>query len=100
MDVIRQLGNPNKHYYKEDTLFLNYLELGMDIVIGCDYLVKKFILHTNYPNDPYFCYHSRCFYELATQSTPIKEVKVEIEEEVKEEVSMNLEKMFGGNSFS
>jgi hypothetical protein len=49
MDVLRLLGNPNKEYVKDDCLFLNYLELGFDIMIGPDYLIKKFILHTNYP---------------------------------------------------
>lgn len=65
MDVLRLLGNPNKEYYKDQALFLNYLELGFDIMIGPDYLVKKFILHTNYSEHPYFGFHNRCFYELA-----------------------------------
>jgi hypothetical protein len=65
MDVLRLLGNPNKEFYKDQNLFLNYLELGFDIMIGADYLVKKFILHTNFPEHPYFGFHNRCFYELA-----------------------------------
>jgi hypothetical protein len=52
MDVLRILGNPNKEYYKEDSLFLNYLELGMDILIGPHYRVTKIILHTNHPYHP------------------------------------------------
>jgi hypothetical protein len=31
LDVIRILGNPNKEYLNGDSLFLNYLELGLDI---------------------------------------------------------------------
>ena len=36
MDVLRILGNPNKEYYHEDGLFLNYLELGLDVMVGAD----------------------------------------------------------------
>ena len=36
MDVLRILGNPNKEYYHEDGLFLNYLELGFDVMVGED----------------------------------------------------------------
>ena len=100
MEVVRMLGNPNKHYYKDDSLFMNYLELGFDIMIGTDYTVKKIILHTNFPNDPNFCFHSRCFYEIPVQHTPLKEIKADIEEESKEEVSMNLENMFGEQNTS
>ena len=64
MDVLKLLGNPNKEFYKEDGLFLNYLELGIDIMISKDFLVKKFILHTNFPTHPYFGFHNRCFYEF------------------------------------
>lgn len=98
MEVIRQLGNPNKHYYKDDSLFLNYLELGFDIMLGTDYLVKKIILHTNFPNDPFFCFHSRCFYELNVQHTPIKEVKTQIEEETKDDLTQNLANLFATNT--
>jgi hypothetical protein len=31
MYVLSILGNPNKEFYKDDSLFLNYLELGIDI---------------------------------------------------------------------
>lgn len=37
MDVLRLLGNPNKEYYHEGSLYLNYLELGMDFKIDSDY---------------------------------------------------------------
>lgn len=49
MDILRLLGNPNKEYHKEDCVFLNYLELGVDLMIGADYTLKKIILHTNFP---------------------------------------------------
>ena len=49
MDVLRLLGNPNKEYYKDDCMFMNYLELGFDLMISSDYIVKKIILHTNFP---------------------------------------------------
>lgn len=64
MDVLRMIGNPNKEYYRGEQLFLNYLELGLDIMIGVDYVVKKFILHTNFPYHPHFGFYNRCFYEL------------------------------------
>ena len=83
------LGNPNKHFYRNDALFLNYLELGFDLMISpTDYTVKKFILHTNNPNDPNFTFHNRCFYELhLPPNTPKKEIEVDIEEEVKEDTT-------------
>lgn len=64
MDVLRNMGNPNKDYYHEDSLFLNYLELGLDIMIGSDYLVKKIILHTNFPYHPHFGFYNRCLYDI------------------------------------
>jgi hypothetical protein len=64
MDVLRMLGNPNKEFYREENLFLNYLELGFDVMVGPDYLVTKFILHTNYPNHPNFGFHCRCNFSL------------------------------------
>lgn len=70
MDVLRILGNPNKEYYKDDSLFLNYLELGIDIMIGIDYRVTKFILQTNNPYHPHFCFYSRCFFELDLNPSP------------------------------
>ena len=64
MDVLRLLGNPNKEFYKDEGLFLNYLELGIDMMIGKDYTLKKIILHTNFPTHPFFGFHNKCFYEL------------------------------------
>jgi hypothetical protein len=34
LDVLRILGNPNKEYFKENSQFLNYLEIGLDIMIS------------------------------------------------------------------
>jgi len=64
MEVLKVLGNPNKEYYRETSLMLNYLDVGMDIMIDKNYQVKKFILHTNHPESVHFCFHSRCNYEL------------------------------------
>ena len=62
------LGNPNKEYYHDNSLFLNYLELGVDIMLsGVDFLIKKFILHTNCPYHPHFGFYNRCFYELTLE---------------------------------
>ena len=48
MEVLERFGNPNKEYYSQESLFLNYLELGIDIMIqNIDHTVKKIILHAN-----------------------------------------------------
>jgi len=63
IEVLEKLGNPNKEYVKNDKQFLNYLELGIDILIdNVDNSVKKLILHTNYPQMPNFCFYERCFF--------------------------------------
>ena len=33
IEVLERLGNPNKEYIKNEKQFLNYLELGIDILI-------------------------------------------------------------------
>jgi len=33
IEVLERLGNPNKEYVKNDKQFLNYLELGIDVLI-------------------------------------------------------------------
>lgn len=68
MDVLRLLGNPNKEYYHEGNLFLNYLDLGINIMVGADYFTKKLILHTNFPYHPHFGFHNRCFFEVSMDS--------------------------------
>ena len=63
IEVLEKLGNPNKEYVKNDKQFLNYLELGIDILIdNVDNSVKKLILHTNNPQMPNFCFYERCFF--------------------------------------
>lgn len=48
MSVLQTLGNPNKEYYKAQKLFLNYLELGIDIMFEHQELVvTKLIIHLN-----------------------------------------------------
>lgn len=64
LDVLRLLGNPNKEYYSEGNLFLNYFELGFDFMIGAERTLKKIILHTNPVHHPFFGFHSRCYFEL------------------------------------
>ena len=64
MDALRILGNPNKEYYKDDKLILNYLEMGVDVVIDNESKVCKFIIHTNFHYHPHFAFYNRCFYEL------------------------------------
>lgn len=64
-EVLQRLGNPNKEYYINNKLFLNYLELGIDILIdSVDFSVKKFILHANNAQMPDFCFYERCSIEL------------------------------------
>lgn len=65
MDILRLIGNPNKEYHHEGCLFLNYLNLGIDLKIDTNYRLQKFILHTNQIYHPNFCFHDRCFFELA-----------------------------------
>ena len=65
LDVLRILGNPNKEFYKDNNLYLNYLELGMDLMISSqDYTLAKIIMHSNFPYHPFFGFHNRCFFEL------------------------------------
>lgn len=64
-EVIQKLGNPNKEYFKDSQLFLNYLELGLDILFEHSHnSVQKFILHTNQTKMPDFCFYDRCAFEL------------------------------------
>lgn len=65
MDILRLLGNPNKEYHHEGSLFLNYLNLGVDLKIDSSYRLQKIILHTNQINHPHFGFHDRCFFELS-----------------------------------
>ena len=64
-EVLEKFGNPNKQYFSKDKLFLNYLELGLDILI-CpnDFSVKKIIVHTNNTEMPDFGFYDRCPFQL------------------------------------
>lgn len=86
MEILKVLGNPNKEYYRDESLILNYLELGIDIIVEKGYTVKKFILHTNYPEHPHFGFHNRCNYELKIELSPkvsFEQALGEVEEESK-----------------
>lgn len=83
-DVTASLGCPGKIFYKADdkmkihspnahTLvsyqskdyFYNYFTLGLDILFDAkNHLVKKFILHTNYPGHYNFNMYYRCDFKI------------------------------------
>lgn len=64
-EVLTKLGNPNKEFHKGNLLYLNYFELGVDIMIeNQDFSVKKIILHSNDLVMPDFCFYDRCSFEL------------------------------------
>lgn len=75
--MVKELGNPNKEYHKDDALFLNYLELGIDIMISKNYLVQKLILHTNNPSHPHFGFYNRCHYQLHLNEMPSENLNQE-----------------------
>ncbi|XP_065353913.1 PHAF1 protein CG7083 [Cloeon dipterum] len=82
--VLSSLGTPSRVYYKsEDKMkihspnsnkkpsdthsdyFYNYFTLGLDILFDSKtQLVKKFVLHTNYPGHYNFNMYHRCEFEL------------------------------------
>lgn len=68
MDVLRLLGNPSKEYHHDGSLFLNYLDLGIDLMINSEFTLRKIILHTNFVVHPHFGFHNRCFFELDLSS--------------------------------
>jgi hypothetical protein len=60
-EVLEKFGNPNKQYFSKEKLFLNYLELGIDVQIcPLDFSVKKIIVHTNNTEMPDFGFYDRC----------------------------------------
>lgn len=83
-DVASQLGAPSKIFYKsEDKMrihspnahrrvtasrsdyFFNYFTLGMDVLFDArSHLVKKIVLHTNYPGHYNFNMYNRCEFQL------------------------------------
>jgi hypothetical protein len=75
LDVLRILGNPNKEFYKDTNLYLNYLELGMDLMINSqDHTLAKIIMHSNFPYHPFFGFHNRCFFELDIKDQTINTI--------------------------
>ncbi|TNN49495.1 UPF0183 protein C16orf70 [Liparis tanakae] len=83
-DVLGALGSPHKVFYKsEDKMkihspsphkqvpskcndyFFNYFTLGVDILFdSATHLVKKFVLHTNYPGHYNFNIYHRCDFRI------------------------------------
>uniref|UniRef100_A0A3Q3X4R3 Uncharacterized protein n=1 Tax=Mola mola TaxID=94237 RepID=A0A3Q3X4R3_MOLML len=83
-DVLSALGSPHKVFYKsEDKMkihspsphkqvpskcndyFFNYFTLGVDILFdSTNHLVKKFVLHTNYPGHYNFNIYHRCDFKI------------------------------------
>uniref|UniRef100_A0A3B4CI51 Uncharacterized protein n=1 Tax=Pygocentrus nattereri TaxID=42514 RepID=A0A3B4CI51_PYGNA len=83
-DVLSALGSPHKVFYKsEDKMkihspsphkqvpskcndyFFNYFTLGVDILFdSVTHLVKKFVLHTNYPGHYNFNIYHRCDFKI------------------------------------
>jgi hypothetical protein len=63
--------------YQHTDYFYNYFRLGLDILFDGEFhVVRKFILHTNFPINPFFNYYQRCRFEiveprLQRQSQPI-----------------------------
>ncbi len=63
--MLERLGNPNKEYHRGSVLYLNYFELGIDLMIeNQDFSVKKIIIHANDLAMPDFCFYDRCSFEL------------------------------------
>uniref|UniRef100_A0A3P9A6S3 Uncharacterized protein n=1 Tax=Esox lucius TaxID=8010 RepID=A0A3P9A6S3_ESOLU len=83
-DVLSALGSPHKVFYKsEDKMkihspsphkqvpskcndyFFNYFTLGVDILFDSStHLVKKFVLHTNFPGHYNFNIYHRCDFKI------------------------------------
>ncbi|WAR12750.1 CP070-like protein [Mya arenaria] len=83
-DVISALGCPEKVYYKSDDkmkihtpdahrrvrakssdYFYNYFTMGVDVLFDANtHMVKKFILHTNYPGHYNFSMYCRCEFKI------------------------------------
>ncbi|XP_057692348.1 UPF0183 protein C16orf70 homolog isoform X2 [Corythoichthys intestinalis] len=83
--VLGALGSPHKVFYKsEDKMkihspsphkqvpskcndyFFNYFTLGVDILFdSTTHLVKKFVLHTNYPGHYNFNIYHRCYFKIS-----------------------------------
>lgn len=87
-DVQTEIGCPdNIHYKSEDKMkihlgqqagnhtdyFYNYFSLGVDLLFcGRTHQVKKFILHTNYPNHYDFSIYERCEFRIPVGAGALK----------------------------
>lgn len=83
-DVIHRLGTPPAVFFKGGSnhhnhpashqaqsvggatdYFFNYTHLGMDILFdACSHLLKKVVLHTNFPGHPEFHNYVKCHFKL------------------------------------
>ncbi|KAI4467632.1 hypothetical protein MML48_2g00013289 [Holotrichia oblita] len=90
-DVATSLGSPNMVFYKsEDKMrihspnanrrvtvtrsdyFFNYFTLGIDILFDArNHIVKKIVLHTNYPGHYNFNMYQRCEFHLHLNSVDV-----------------------------
>ena len=85
-DVISLLGPPSRIFNKEEDkmkihtntytgvpctdYFYNYFNLGIDILFDSQsHLVKKFILHTNYPSHYEFNQYAKCNFKIIMPNT-------------------------------
>jgi len=95
--VLRKLKNPNSSYYKTNVvdeyinlnynsnpnietsdMFLNYYNLGIDILIdSSSHKVKKIILHSNNPFESLFGIYDRCNYFIEFNKSLFKKVELE-----------------------
>lgn len=72
MSVLQKLGNPNKEFYQNKKLCLNYLELGVDIIFEHhELVVTKFVAHLNSPlmSDFWFYDRADCVISLEKESS-------------------------------
>lgn len=87
-DVQTEIGCPdNIHFKSEDKMkihlgqhagnhtdyFFNYFSLGVDLLFcGKTHQIKKFILHTNYPNHYDFSIYDRCEFRIPVGQSSLK----------------------------
>jgi len=84
-DVLTILGPPSRVFFKEEDkmkihttsysglscadYFYNYFSLGIDILFDIDtHLVKKFILHTNFPSHQEFNLYVKCNFRIRIEN--------------------------------
>jgi len=109
-DVISELGPPARVYYKEEDkmrihsssssgveyadYFYNYFSLGLDILFDARrHIVKKFVLHTNFPTHFEFNQYAKCNFKILVPNGISKagsEGATYIEPDMKWDVVQNL----------